>query len=220
MAAVTARMIGKGHEDALGRLPREQHRGHRRRALRDRSHGLHGPDHARPRGVPRPGHLPPEAHRRSRPLFTERELGGGPADRLLGALRAEAGPGDPRPGASSCGSSSPAIPTARGPMPKRSSSSSRSRTSPPSTTASTGPPTPPSSSRAGSTRPLVRQKIESHFGAWAGPAPDRPRSPGPSANDGERVCFVESPDESDADDLRRERGHGLPTIRTSFPSSS
>jgi len=45
---------------------------------------------------------------------------------------------------------------------------------------------------------LVRQKIESHFGAWAGPAPERPRIPSPAVNDGGRVCFVESPDETDA----------------------
>ncbi len=37
-------------------------------------------------------------------------------------------------------------------------------------------------------------KIASHFGAWNGPPPERPAPPAPAPNDRERVCYVEAPD--------------------------
>jgi predicted Zn-dependent peptidase len=37
-------------------------------------------------------------------------------------------------------------------------------------------------------------KIASHFGAWSGPPPERPVAPAPAPNDRERVCYVEAPD--------------------------
>jgi predicted Zn-dependent peptidase len=36
-------------------------------------------------------------------------------------------------------------------------------------------------------------KIASHFGAWSGPPPARPVPPAPAPNDRERVCYVEAP---------------------------
>lgn len=41
-------------------------------------------------------------------------------------------------------------------------------------------------------------KVASHFGAWAGAAPDRPAPPPPASNDRERICYVESPDQTAA----------------------
>lgn len=44
----------------------------------------------------------------------------------------------------------------------------------------------------------VRQRLEGHFGAWSGAAPDRPAIARPAGNDRERICFVEAPDAADA----------------------
>jgi zinc protease len=41
-------------------------------------------------------------------------------------------------------------------------------------------------------------KVANHFGAWTGEAPDRPVPPPPPANDRERICFVEAPDQTAA----------------------
>jgi zinc protease len=42
--------------------------------------------------------------------------------------------------------------------------------------------------------PAMAQKIASHFGAWAGPAPERPEGLPPPPNGRQRICYVESPD--------------------------
>ncbi len=39
----------------------------------------------------------------------------------------------------------------------------------------------------------VALRIANHFGAWAGSAPDRPSPPPPPRNDRRRVCYVEAP---------------------------
>ncbi len=44
----------------------------------------------------------------------------------------------------------------------------------------------------------VRQRLEGHFGAWSGAAPDRPAIARPAENERERICFVEAPDAADA----------------------
>ena len=41
-------------------------------------------------------------------------------------------------------------------------------------------------------------KVANHFGAWTGAAPDRPVSPPPASNDRERICYVEAPDQTAA----------------------
>ncbi len=45
---------------------------------------------------------------------------------------------------------------------------------------------------------MVRQRLEGHFGAWSGAAPDRPAVAPPAGNGGERICFVEAPDVAEA----------------------
>lgn len=42
------------------------------------------------------------------------------------------------------------------------------------------------------------KKVESHFGAWAGRAAERPAVPAPPASVRDRVCFVETPDPESA----------------------
>jgi len=44
----------------------------------------------------------------------------------------------------------------------------------------------------------VAQKIGSHFGAWSGPPVERPAIPPPPPNARERICYVEAPDLEDA----------------------
>ncbi len=41
--------------------------------------------------------------------------------------------------------------------------------------------------------PETAKRVSSHFGAWAGPAPERPPAVPPGPNLRERVCYVESP---------------------------
>ncbi len=45
---------------------------------------------------------------------------------------------------------------------------------------------------------MVRRRLEGHFGAWSGAAPDRPAVAPPAGNGGERICFVEAPDVAEA----------------------
>lgn len=44
----------------------------------------------------------------------------------------------------------------------------------------------------------VAKKLESHFNAWVGQPVERPAVPPPSPNSGDRICYVEVPDVSDA----------------------
>ncbi len=39
----------------------------------------------------------------------------------------------------------------------------------------------------------IALRIANHFGAWAGPAPERPSLPPPPRNDRRRICYVEAP---------------------------